>query len=103
LTRFISLEGIRSLGRPTGGALFLLRQSTAPEWHGPRNIKNKLVQLIHNVVPSHSYFYHHWKNELDHLTRFCAGSIRNDDGPCGSKDERLRSIRLLWMMSRLHT
>jgi thiamine pyrophosphate-dependent acetolactate synthase large subunit-like protein len=27
---------------------------TAPERDGPRNIKNKLVHLIHDVVPSHS-------------------------------------------------
>src|ERR1700730_10616434 len=29
---------------------------TAPERAGLRNIKNKLVQLIHNVVPPHSCF-----------------------------------------------
>src|SRR5258706_14348842 len=33
---------------------------TAPERAGPRNIKNKLVQLIHNVVPPHSCFPHDW-------------------------------------------
>src|ERR1700741_157782 len=32
----------------------------APELSGLRNIKNKLVQLIHNVVPPHSCFPHDW-------------------------------------------
>jgi hypothetical protein len=33
---------------------------TAPERAGLRNIKNKLVQLIHNVVPPHSCFPQDW-------------------------------------------
>jgi thiamine pyrophosphate-dependent acetolactate synthase large subunit-like protein len=32
---------------------------TAPERDGPRNIKNKLVHLIHDFVPSHSGFRDH--------------------------------------------
>src|SRR4029077_17284045 len=39
---------------------------TAPERDRPRNIKNKLVHLIHDVVPSHSCFRHRWINELGH-------------------------------------
>jgi hypothetical protein len=33
---------------------------TAPKRGGLRNIKNKLVQLIHNVVPPYSCFPHDW-------------------------------------------
>jgi hypothetical protein len=35
----------------------------APERGGPRDVEDKLVDLIHNAVPSHSGFRHHWKNE----------------------------------------